>query len=40
MKLTWLGHSAFRLEFGASKVLVDPFLTLAREQPNNRKVSI
>ena len=27
MKLTWLGHSAFRLEIGQSVVLIDPFLT-------------
>ena len=27
MKLTWLGHSAFRLETGSSVVLMDPFLT-------------
>ena len=27
MKLTWLGHSAFRLETGSSVLLVDPFLT-------------
>jgi L-ascorbate metabolism protein UlaG (beta-lactamase superfamily) len=27
MKLTWLGHSAFRLETGSSVVLIDPFLT-------------
>ncbi len=27
MKVTWFGHSAFRLEFGTSVVLVDPFLT-------------
>ena len=26
MKLTWLGHSAFRLELGASVILIDPFL--------------
>ena len=26
MKLTWLGHSAFRLEFGKTVVLIDPFL--------------
>lgn len=26
MKLTWLGHSAFRVEIGASTLLVDPFL--------------
>lgn len=27
MKATWFGHSAFRLEFGSSIVMVDPFLT-------------
>lgn len=27
MRVTWLGHSAFRLEFGTSVVLIDPFLT-------------
>lgn len=27
MKLTWFGHSAYRLEFGTSVVLIDPFLT-------------
>ncbi len=27
MKLTWLGHSAFRIEIGSSVVLIDPFLT-------------
>jgi L-ascorbate metabolism protein UlaG (beta-lactamase superfamily) len=27
MKLTWFGHSAFRLETGASVVLIDPFLS-------------
>lgn len=27
MKLTWFGHSAFRLEFGANRVMIDPFLT-------------
>lgn len=26
MKITWLGHSAFRVETGASVVLIDPFL--------------
>jgi L-ascorbate metabolism protein UlaG (beta-lactamase superfamily) len=26
MKLTWLGHSAFRIEIGAEKILIDPFL--------------
>lgn len=27
MKITWLGHSAFRIETAKSKILVDPFLT-------------
>jgi len=27
MKITWLGHSAFRLETGKSVILLDPFLT-------------
>jgi L-ascorbate metabolism protein UlaG (beta-lactamase superfamily) len=27
MKITWLGHSAFRIETGGSVVLIDPFLT-------------
>ncbi len=26
MKLTWFGHSAFRLDFQHSRVLIDPFL--------------
>lgn len=26
MKITWLGHSAFRVETGAAVVLIDPFL--------------
>lgn len=27
MKLTWYGHSAFRIESGGAKILIDPFLT-------------
>ena len=27
MKLTWDGHSAFRIEAGAAKILIDPFLS-------------
>lgn len=26
MKITWFGHSAFGLEFGDKKILIDPFL--------------
>lgn len=27
MQITWFGHSAYRLEFGAAVVMIDPFLT-------------
>jgi len=27
MKLTWLGHSAFRIEYDGAVLLIDPFLT-------------
>ncbi len=27
MKLTWFGHSAFRVEAGDARILIDPFLT-------------
>lgn len=27
MKITWLGHSAFRLEIAKATILIDPFLT-------------
>ena len=27
MKQTWHGHSAFRIEAGAAKILIDPFLS-------------
>ncbi len=27
MKLTWHGHSAFRIEAGAAKILIDPLLS-------------
>lgn len=27
MKITWLGHSAFRIETGKATILLDPFLT-------------
>lgn len=27
MKITWFGHACFRVETGASRILIDPFLT-------------
>ena len=27
MKVTWFGHSAFRLDFADTVVLIDPFFT-------------
>lgn len=27
MKITWFGHSAFRIEAGEAKILIDPFLS-------------
>jgi L-ascorbate metabolism protein UlaG (beta-lactamase superfamily) len=27
MKLTWHGHSAFAVETGGKKILIDPFIT-------------
>ncbi len=27
MKLTWYGHSAFRVDFGDKRILIDPFLS-------------
>ena len=27
MKQTWRGHSAFRIEAGEAKILIDPFLS-------------
>ena len=27
MKMTWFGHSAFRIETGGKVLLIDPFLT-------------
>jgi L-ascorbate metabolism protein UlaG (beta-lactamase superfamily) len=26
MRLTWFGHSAFRIEFGAVRIMIDPFI--------------
>jgi len=27
MKITWFGHSCFRIDTGSSSILIDPFLT-------------
>ena len=27
MKLTWYGHSAFRVEVGNARILIDPYFT-------------
>jgi L-ascorbate metabolism protein UlaG (beta-lactamase superfamily) len=27
MKITWFGHSCFRIDTGASSILIDPFLS-------------
>ena len=27
MKITWFGHSCFRVDTGGSRILIDPFLT-------------
>ncbi len=27
MRITWFGHSAFRLDFGSTALMIDPFLT-------------
>lgn len=40
MKITWFGHSAFRLDFGASVVLIDPFLTGNPSFSGNRAEAI
>ena len=36
MKLTWHGHSAFRLEAGAAELLIDPFLSDYLSRDNGR----
>lgn len=37
MKITWFGHSCFRLETGSSVLLIDPFL---KGSPTFQKSSI
>jgi L-ascorbate metabolism protein UlaG (beta-lactamase superfamily) len=36
MRVTWFGHSAFRVEFGERAVLIDPFLTGNPAFPGDR----
>jgi L-ascorbate metabolism protein UlaG (beta-lactamase superfamily) len=37
MHITWYGHSAFRLDFGACHVLIDPFFTGNPGFPSNEE---
>src|SRR5437660_4397948 len=37
MELTWLGHSAFRLDAGGKRIYVDPFLNGNPKCPENEK---
>ncbi|MEO1115538.1 MAG: MBL fold metallo-hydrolase, partial [Pseudomonadota bacterium] len=38
MKLTWYGHSAFKLEFADTSIMFDPFLTGNPSFPGNLAV--
>ena len=38
MKLTWYGHSAFKLEFTGTSIMFDPFLTGNPSFPDNLAV--
>ncbi len=40
MKLSWLGHSAFRVELAASTILIDPFLTGNPSFDGNREAAV
>ena len=40
MKLTWLGHSAFRIELPGAIILIDPFLTGNPTFPGDRAAAI
>lgn len=40
MKITWLGHSAFRLDFAGKVVLIDPFLSGNPSFRSNRDVAV
>lgn len=40
MKITWFGHSAFRLAFDGKVVLIDPFLTGNPSFPGDRAAAI
>jgi len=40
MKLTWLGHSAFRIELASSTILIDPFLSGNPSFDGNREAAI
>lgn len=40
MKLTWLGHSAYRVELASSTILIDPFLTGNPSFDGNRDAAV
>lgn len=40
MQLTWLGHSAFRVELGTSVLLIDPFLSGNPSFDGNREAAL
>ncbi len=40
MRITWFGHSAFRLDFGAAAVLIDPFFTGNPTFPGDRAAAV
>ena len=40
MKITWLGHSSFRIEIGDQVLLVDPWLTGNPMFPENRRAEV
>ena len=39
MKLTWFGHSAFRVELGGARILIDPFLSGNPKFPGDVKTA-